>query len=282
MIGGTFAWLTQGILGPQTTDFGVLSVESRGIELGANDTDTVIYLQPGYSWPETGGGYISNVGTVDAFVEITTPTVYLTRDIDGKKLTAANGTLDPDTGVYTNIANTDLYEAGYTVLPNDAATEATYVGTDDAAWDVLTNPTIHDVVSHMKLVKDGKERHFLFFNASGKYYVRDDNGDTVYNADGTPAIVTVPAVTLAVQPKLDLATHAIKMGNDWNGAYMKGFKVHAVQGAYQQAIFDVVGLTPADFAALEWADNTTVQLRARSAAPRITPAQFLERYAFAK
>ena len=285
MVGGTLAWLVIGDDTGKVVQFGTLAIKSDVFDYSA-DSDKVISIQPGTLVDKE--GVIQNTGTIDAWIEIQRPTIYLQADAKG----------DPVTPVALTPAAYDygLYTASYQLIADNTSVE-NYVMYDlDSILDydivfepyqdaMITTPAaIPPPILFYKTVT-APTRYFLVMPGSGEYYKQKNNGTPGLGNEDLVILTTDTAIfnfEVGIKSILDLKTHAPDMKNNWNGAYMETSGVKAGQNI-KEAVMDTFGLTSAEFDNLDWAGDfpsTGVPIVALRGAAKsvLTPYEALQKY----
>ena len=283
MTGGTLAWLTVGMDPAKPIQFGWLDVKSDVFDIyGPEYNDKVIFVQPGEKYPKK--GTIKNIGTLDAWLEISSPEIWFVQLDGNSPVKDANGDF-----IRTVLAPKDQYEATYTINePAGPQTLTNFVIWSDATandyYGMLASRTYPSALPapsvFMKLIGGrsyggvyvDKDRYFLVMPGAGDYYIQDVGYNPVY-VGGVAQTQNFPEFSINVESLLDLTLAGKLGGNQWNAAQMDAAAMQGTQ-TLQDAVGDVLGVTPAMIAGLVYADTRMVTLSRGAAAP--TPFDVLQ------
>ena len=231
-----------------------LEVVSQGLDLfGPNDSP--IELQAGMNY--SSDGYITNLGSANAMVEVLPGMVMLNRD--------SNGEL-----VAPYPAPRDKYKLGYQIInPNSNFTGNGFIYDVSSTLDYFnyieylnyhdpTNPFLWIGPSaYFKIAagvySDGyveKDRYFLMLPAATDYYLYDEDYNPLINTDGTYMTQYFDRFEVEIRLTVDLTSAA---GLEWEGAVLIPPRLLTSNYSYIQDIFDTLNITNAMYQVIAWA-----------------------------
>ena len=283
MVGGTLAWLVIGDDTGKVVQFGTLDITSDVFDYSM-DADRVIAIEPGKTVTKT--GKIENTGTLDAWIEIQRPTIYLTHDEHNKIITPyaiTPGSVNYDqytAGYQVVAANDSVYNYVYYSIASIASYSAIYQPFEDSL--VNTAAAIPPPILYFKTIST-PTRYFLVMPASGEYYKAKNDGTTTSPAWTQLKDTEQLDFAVTVSSILDLYKAGKEGGNEWNGAYMESAGLKVTQNI-EEAVADTFGLAQPIYADLTWADDNMFPpsypplVALRGAANVMTPYEALQKY----